>query len=367
MLYLIESDVIYDTVTHEREAVTKDDLYKALNLGIQIVGVRLENGTLTVYDWRLINRQKLKALRGINIKVDRDGNLITVSANDKRSIVLGDCVSNITSSSKFKGTAVYVLDDRINYYRVGMGNIDVHCVFDTRQLSLDNLYRLGLCGYLNDDKVIDSSDRIFCASALRYLSTNSLDELVYYDNTGCVAGFDLYERPDCDEDDENEGYVIVFLPNFKLVPSFMVNSLYDDDIDFKSLDVYSAVNIFTRIRHYNNFYYHENGRRLLLLCHGLIYDADEVSISSTDDFNALGGYLVYQFNYLLGKYTSLRRKNCHKDSIEDILKGIRDAARNTYNHELYTFYTLLLDWVLAHNILSIGNIDWVLDYFINSK
>ena len=34
MLYLIESDVVYDTVTHEREAVTKDDLYKALNLGI---------------------------------------------------------------------------------------------------------------------------------------------------------------------------------------------------------------------------------------------------------------------------------------------------------------------------------------------
>ena len=65
MLYLIESDVVYDTVTHEREAVTKDDLYKALNLGIQIVGVRLENGALTVYDWRLINRQKLKALRGI--------------------------------------------------------------------------------------------------------------------------------------------------------------------------------------------------------------------------------------------------------------------------------------------------------------
>ena len=73
MLYLIESDVVYDTVTHEREAVTKDDLYKVLNLGIQIVGVRLENGALTVYDWRLINRQKLKALRGINIKVDSDG------------------------------------------------------------------------------------------------------------------------------------------------------------------------------------------------------------------------------------------------------------------------------------------------------
>lgn len=276
--------------------------------------------------------------------------------------MLGDCVRNINTSSKFRGTAVYVLDDRINYNRVGMGSIDVHCVFDTRQLSLDNLYKLALCRYLNDDKVIDSSDRIFCASVLRYLSTNSLDELVYYDNTGCVAGFDLYERPDCDEDDENEGYVIVFLPNFKLVPSFMVNSLYDDDIDFKSLDVYSAVNIFTRIRHYNNFYYHENGRRLLLLCHGLIYDADEASISSIDDFNALGGYLVYQFNYLLGKYTSLRRKNCHKDSIEDILKGFRDAARNTYNYELYTFYTLLLDWVLAHNILSIGNIDWVIDF-----
>ena len=60
MLYLIESDVVYDTVTHEREAVIKDDLYKALNLGIQIVGVRLENGALTVYDWRLINRQKLR-------------------------------------------------------------------------------------------------------------------------------------------------------------------------------------------------------------------------------------------------------------------------------------------------------------------
>lgn len=103
MLYLIESDVVYDTVTHEREAVTKDGLYKALNLGIQIVGVRLENGALTVYDWRLINRQKLKALRGINIKVDRDGNLITVSANDKGSIVLGGCVRNINTSSKFRG------------------------------------------------------------------------------------------------------------------------------------------------------------------------------------------------------------------------------------------------------------------------
>ena len=365
MLYLIESDVVYDTVTHEREAVTKDDLYKALNLGIQIVGVRLENGALTVYDWRLINRQKLKALRGIDVMVDRQANFVTVSSNANGSIVLGDYISTINTDSKFRGTVVYVLDDRITYYCVNMSNIDASCVFDTRQLSLDNLYRLGICGYINADKFIDSSDRIFCAFVLRYLLDNHLKELLYYDNMGSIAGFSIHENPDCDSGDAE--YTVVFLPNFKLVPSLMFLDLDFNDVDFTFLDIYTAVSIFTRIEYYDNVYYNNRGMRLLLLCHGLIYDEDETSISSVDDFNDLGGYLIYQFNYLLGKYKSLRWKNYHGSSIEDILKELIVASRGTLNYELYTFYTLLLNWVLAHNILNIGNIDWVIDYFIKGN
>lgn len=335
MLYIVDNNVVFDTVENKIKYMSQSEIITLLRDGVKITGLAMNDNSIEDYDWREANRIKLKVLSGIDMKIYNNV-LCSIHNCNNSTLVLGDFINFVTHRSYFEN-GYFVLDDRIHFGSDNFRKSPVNCIFDTSKLGLDNLYGLRcLVGDGSTDVFTGTDLRLHYVGLLYMLAyCRDMDKLMASPYAFGVDGFSCYRGI--------YGYVIKFSDSFTTVGRFSCNLDLGVIVDLTEVSLYKAVDIIISIQNYKGLICQEEYKTFLECCNHCIFN-------STFEFGDvevkfLGDYLLHRFNVLLSKYGNLCWLDYTTGNLVDILYTLIQASTSKNNVELRKFYTLLWYYV----------------------